>query len=67
MLAPIIGMILASAAMVAVYWIFRKESPRDSNKLFRRLQLFSAAALSWAHGTNYAQKTMGVITGLLVS
>jgi PiT family inorganic phosphate transporter len=66
-LAPLIGMILSMTAMVIVYWLFRKETPKESDKLFRRLQLLSAAALSWAHGTNDAQKTMGVITGLLVS
>ncbi len=65
--APMIGMCLAGLFMVIVYWVFRKETPKESDKLFRRLQLFSAAALSWAHGTNDAQKTMGVITGLLVS
>ncbi len=66
-IAPLIGMVLAGISMVAVYWGFRKETPKQSDKLFRRLQLLSAAALSWAHGTNDAQKTMGVITGLLVS
>ncbi len=66
-LAPLIGMILAGISMLAVYWGFQKETPKQSDKLFRRLQLISAAALSWAHGTNDAQKTMGVITGLLVS
>jgi PiT family inorganic phosphate transporter len=65
--APLIGMILAGSAMAVVYRVFRKETPKESDKLFRRLQLISAAALSWAHGTNDAQKTMGVITGLLVS
>src|ERR1700761_5009003 len=66
-LAPLIGMLLSGAAMTLVYWFFRQESPKESDRLFRRLQLFSAAALSWAHGTNDAQKTMGIITGLLVS
>ncbi len=66
-LAPFIGMILAGLCMMVVYRVFRKETPKQSDKLFRRLQLFSAAALSWAHGTNDSQKTMGVITGLLVS
>ncbi len=66
-IAPLIGMALSALAMMAVYRIFRKETPKESDKLFRRLQLFSAAALSWTHGTNDAQKTMGVITGLLVS
>jgi inorganic phosphate transporter, PiT family len=66
-LAPIIGMLLSGVGMTLVYWLFRKETPASSNKLFRHLQLASAASLSWAHGTNDAQKTMGVITGLLVS
>jgi inorganic phosphate transporter, PiT family len=65
--APLIGMILAGIGMQIVYRGFRKQTPKQSDKLFRRLQLISAAALSWAHGTNDAQKTMGVITGLLVS
>jgi PiT family inorganic phosphate transporter len=65
--APLIGMILAAVGMVVVYRVFAKETPKESDKLFRRLQLISAVALSWAHGANDAQKTMGVITGLLVS
>jgi PiT family inorganic phosphate transporter len=66
-LAPVIGLVLAGAAMTLIYWLFRNTEPKQSDKLFRRLQLFSAAALSWAHGTNDAQKTMGILTGLLVS
>jgi PiT family inorganic phosphate transporter len=66
-LAPLIGLVLAAAAMVVVYWSFRNTTPKESDKLFRKLQLLSAAALSWADGTNDAQKTMGVVTGLLVS
>lgn len=66
-IAPLIGMLLAGVAMVIIYRGFAKTTPKQSDKLFRRLQLISAAALSWAHGTNDAQKTMGVITGLLVS
>jgi PiT family inorganic phosphate transporter len=65
--APVIGLLLAGAAMIMVYRLFQKAEPKQSEKLFRRLQLLSAAALSWAHGTNDAQKTMGVITGLLVA
>ncbi|MBV9763430.1 MAG: inorganic phosphate transporter [Acidobacteriaceae bacterium] len=67
LLAPLIGLILAGIGMQIVYRFFGKQTPKQSDKLFRRLQLLSAAALSWAHGTNDAQKTMGVITGLLVS
>jgi inorganic phosphate transporter, PiT family len=53
--------------MIVVYWLFRSSSPARMDKYFRRLQLVSAALLSWSHGTNDAQKTMGIITGVLVS
>lgn len=65
--APLIGLVLAYAMMAAVYWSFQRFTPRKMDIYFRRLQLVSAAALSWSHGTNDAQKTMGVITGVLVS
>lgn len=66
-LSPLIGMVLAFAIMVAVMWLFRKVSPRKVDGLFRYLQLGSAAAYSLGHGTNDAQKTMGIITILLYS
>jgi len=66
-LAPIIGLLLAYALMVAVYWIFRKATPRKMDVWFRKLQLVSAAVFSYSHGTNDAQKTMGIITGVLVT
>jgi len=53
--------------MVAVGWTFRLAHPLSVDTWFRRLQLFSAAALSLGHGTNDAQKTMGIIVGLLFS
>ncbi len=65
--APLIGIILAYLMMIAVYWLFRKSSPLRMDNYFRKLQLVSAALLSWSHGTNDAQKTMGIITGVLVS
>jgi PiT family inorganic phosphate transporter len=65
--APLIGLGLAYVLMIAVYWIFRKSSPARMDTYFRRLQLVSAALLSWSHGTNDAQKTMGIITGVLFS
>jgi len=65
--APVIGLALAYILMMIVYWGFGSMSPARSDKYFRRLQLLSAALLSWSHGTNDAQKTMGIITGLLVS
>ena len=53
--------------MVALTWIFNKRPSYKINALFRKLQLLSAALYSLGHGTNDAQKTMGIITGLLVT
>ncbi|MGD0199291.1 MAG: inorganic phosphate transporter [Bryobacteraceae bacterium] len=65
--SPLLGFALAYAFMVAVYWLFRHSSPKKMDVHFRRLQLVSAAAFSYSHGTNDAQKTMGIITGVLVT
>ena len=64
-LAPLIGFVLGIALMVLVGWTFRRAHPRNIDRWFRRLQLVSAAAYSLGHGTNDAQKTMGIIVGLL--
>jgi PiT family inorganic phosphate transporter len=66
-LAPLLGMAVAFVLMVAVYWLFRNWRPLAVDRLFRRLQLFSAAAYSLGHGGNDAQKTMGIIVALLVA
>jgi PiT family inorganic phosphate transporter len=66
-LAPLIGMTTAFFLTVAVTWIFRKWHPSRLDRLFRKLQLFSAGVYSLGHGGNDAQKTMGIITGLLVA
>lgn len=66
-LAPIIGLVLGYGLMVAVYWIFRKYSPARVDRFFRHAQIVSASLLSCAHGTNDAQKTMGIITATLVA
>jgi PiT family inorganic phosphate transporter len=66
-LAPMIGLVSAFLLMVAVTWIFRRWSPYRLDHLFRKLQLASAAIYSLGHGGNDAQKTMGIITGLLVA
>jgi PiT family inorganic phosphate transporter len=65
--APLVGLVIAYVLMIIVYWLFRNSTPARMDRHFRRLQLLSAALLSWSHGTNDAQKTMGVITGVLVS
>jgi PiT family inorganic phosphate transporter len=66
-LAPLIGATLGFFLMVAVTWIFRRWRPSRLDHLFRRLQLLSAGLYSLGHGGNDAQKTMGIITGLLVA
>lgn len=65
LIAPLLGMFLAYAIMIIIYWLFRKSSPKRMDVYFRKLQLASAAIFSFAHGTNDAQKTMGIITGVL--
>ena len=66
-IAPLIGLVAAFAMMTAVYWLFRKSTPLKMDSWFRKLQLLSAAALSFSHGTNDAQKTKGIITEVLVT
>jgi len=64
-LSPIIGMMLGACLMTLTQWIFRGTKPSHVDKYFRRLQLLSAALFSLGHGTNDAQKTMGIIAGVL--
>jgi inorganic phosphate transporter, PiT family len=66
-LAPLIGMTLGFLIMLANLWMFRRFSPGRVDHWFRRLQLVSAAAYSLGHGGNDAQKTMGIIAGVLVA
>jgi PiT family inorganic phosphate transporter len=66
-LSPLIGMFLGFVLMVLVLWIVRKKSPSRVDKIFRVGQLISSAAFSLGHGTNDAQKTMGIIAILLYS
>jgi PiT family inorganic phosphate transporter len=66
-LAPLIGLLIGLGLMVAVSWIFQRTAPRTVDKLFRKLQLLSAAAYSLGHGGNDAQKTMGIIAGALLA
>src|ERR1700685_318175 len=66
-LSPLIGMMLAYLLMLAVHWGFRHTRPARADRYFRVLQLASSALFSCAHGTNDAQKTMGIITALLVA
>jgi inorganic phosphate transporter, PiT family len=63
--APMMGMGLGFALSVITLWMFKDFSPSRVDKWFRRLQLVSAAMYSLGHGTNDAQKTMGIIAGVL--
>jgi PiT family inorganic phosphate transporter len=65
--APVLGLFLAFVLMAGVYRIFQHSTPSAMDRQFRRWQLFSAGLYSFAHGTNDAQKTMGIITGVLVA
>lgn len=65
--SPIIGFIGAYILMLIIYWVFQNVAPRPANRGFRWAQLLSAAFVSFSHGTNDAQKTMGVITLALIS
>ena len=64
-LSPVIGMVLGFALMAITQWLVRHSAPRRVDNRFRKLQLVSAAAYSLGHGTNDAQKTMGIIAGVL--
>jgi PiT family inorganic phosphate transporter len=66
-ISPILGLILGVGLGTAVYWVCRKTSPARVDQFFRKGQLVSAAFYSIGHGGNDAQKTMGIIAGLLFS
>src|SRR5215210_4359402 len=65
--SPVVGMILGFGIMVAIMWIFRNKTPDRVDRIFRKLQLVSAALFSLGHGGNDAQKTMGIIAAVLVA
>jgi PiT family inorganic phosphate transporter len=66
-ISPVLGLILGAATMIAVSWIFFHRSPRTVDQWFRRLQLLSSALYSIGHGSNDAQKTMGIIWLMLIA
>ena len=65
--SPLVGMFAGYIFMVLIFWIFHKFSASRVDRFFRSAQLASSALLSYSHGGNDAQKTMGVVVGLLVS
>jgi PiT family inorganic phosphate transporter len=66
-ISPLLGMLVAFCLMILLYWIFRRAAPVGVAPLFRRLQMLSAGFMALSHGSNDAQKTMGVITMSLVA
>jgi PiT family inorganic phosphate transporter len=66
-ISPLVGFIAGFGLMIACYWIFKRMSAGRADRVFRPAQLFSSALLSYSHGGNDAQKTMGIILGLLVA
>jgi PiT family inorganic phosphate transporter len=67
LLSPVIGLGLGYLLMVVILWLFRRGRPAKVNHGFRRAQIGSTAAMAFSHGTQDAQKTMGVITLALVT
>jgi inorganic phosphate transporter, PiT family len=67
LLAPFLGIVVAAALMVGVLWLIRRRAPGKMNKVFRRLQLVSGGFVAFTHGTNDAQKTMGIMALALVA
>jgi inorganic phosphate transporter, PiT family len=65
--SPFLGIVIGFGLMVVLLNIFRRAHPRRINERFRRLQVLSAAYMAFSHGSNDAQKTMGVMTSALVS
>jgi PiT family inorganic phosphate transporter len=65
--SPLLGFSLGFGLMVALYWMFRNSIRKVLSRRFRRLQVASAAYMAFAHGSNDAQKTMGIITLSLVA
>ena len=65
--SPVLGFLISFALMLTLYWVFRGSRRKPMAVRFRRLQVFSAAFMAFAHGSNDAQKTMGIITLALVT
>jgi inorganic phosphate transporter, PiT family len=66
LVAPFLGIAIAALLMLAIVWVIRRQAPGLVNRVFRRLQLISGGFVAFTHGTNDAQKTMGVIALALV-
>ena len=67
LIAPFAGIVIAAVLMLALTWIIRRRAPGTINRVFRRLQLVSGGFVAFTHGTNDAQKTMGIIALALIA
>jgi PiT family inorganic phosphate transporter len=65
--SPLVGFVGAFLLMLVLYWTFRRAKRKPMARIFRRLQVISAGYMAFAHGSNDAQKTMGIITLALFS
>ena len=65
--SPLVGFVIAFVVMIAILWIGRRGRPAQMNRIFRKLQMVSAGFMALSHGSNDAQKTMGIITMSLVA
>ncbi|WP_346356247.1 inorganic phosphate transporter [Azotosporobacter soli] len=66
-LSPLVAMAVGFAIMTLIFWLFRDSMPTRVNSRFKRMQIISAAMMAFAHGSNDAQKAMGIITLALLS
>src|SRR4029079_13720325 len=67
LIAPFAGLFIAAALMIGITWVIQRRSPGTVNRVFRRLQLVSGGFVAFTHGTNDAQKTMGIIALALIT
>jgi inorganic phosphate transporter, PiT family len=67
LIAPFAGIVAAAALMLGITWLIRRRAPGTVNRVFRRLQLVSGGFVAFTHGTNDAQKTMGIIALALIA
>ena len=66
-MSPVLGFLIALVLMIVIIWVIRHRSPTRVNRVFRRAQIFSGSFVAFTHGTNDAQKTMGIIALALIS
>ena len=66
-ISPIVGMLVAFIVMILLLWMFRRAAPVAVSNIFRKLQMLSAGFMALSHGSNDAQKTMGIIWMLLIA